>query len=107
MKSRSNLPRCNHTSTISALLNGAGKNFNSEGVPGHIPGGGVGGNNFIMQESRLEQNGTEQYLIVYYDKRLDDFNDAIETALLKHKLEPGECPVLCLPGKAPSCGSKT
>jgi len=52
-----------------------------------------------MHESRLEQNGGQKYLVVYYDQRLDDFDRAIKTALLKHKLEPGECPVLCLPEK--------
>ena len=69
-------------------------------MPGHIPGGRVGGDNFIMQESRLEENNGHRYLVVYYDKRLDDFDRAIKTALLKHKLKPGECAVLCLPRKA-------
>jgi len=53
----------------------------------------------FMHESRLEQNGGQKYLVVYYDQRLDDFDRAIKIALLKHKLEPGECPVLCLPEK--------
>jgi hypothetical protein len=53
-----------------------------------------------MFESRLENNGGQKYLIVYYDKRLDDFDRAIKTALLKHKLQPGECAVLCLPFKS-------
>jgi hypothetical protein len=52
-----------------------------------------------MYESKLEINGVKKYLVVYYDKALNDFNEAIKTALLKHKLKPGECPVLCLPRK--------
>jgi hypothetical protein len=55
--------------------------------------------NRIMHESRLEQNGGHRYLVVWYDKEKVDFNEAIKVALLKHKLEPGECPVLCLPSK--------
>jgi hypothetical protein len=48
-------------------------------------------------ESRLEQNGGQRYLIVYYDRKLDNFNDAIKYALEKHRLKVGELPVLCLP----------
>jgi hypothetical protein len=59
-----------------------------------------------MRNSKLEINGGQKHLVVYYDKRLDDFNDAIKTALLKHKLESGECPVLCLPAKDENCGNK-
>ena len=68
---------------------------------------GLGGWVFtITYVSRLEQDNGQKYLIVYYDKRLNDFKQAIETALLKHKLEPGECPVLCLPAKETDCGGK-
>jgi hypothetical protein len=52
-----------------------------------------------VHESRLEQSGGQKYLIVYYDKALDNFNQAIKKALLKYKLEPGECPILCLPAE--------
>ena len=51
-----------------------------------------------MHESKLEINGAgERYLVVYYNKYLADFDDAINNALMKHKLQPGDCPIVCLP----------
>jgi len=51
-----------------------------------------------MHDSRLEINTSGlRYLIVYYNKALDDFNEVISRALQKHKLKVGEVAVLCLP----------
>ena len=68
-------------------------------MPGHIPGGGVGWNNFIMQESRLEENGGQRYLVCWYDTERCNWDDVIKRALLKHKID-GKVPVLCLPAKS-------
>jgi hypothetical protein len=49
--------------------------------------------------SRLEHNertGT-RCLIVYYDSKLDDFNEAIEKALSKHCPKPGDMTVIVSP----------
>ena len=54
--------------------------------------------NQTIHDSRLEINTSGlRYLIVYYNKALDDFNEAISRALQKHKLKVGEVAVLCLP----------
>ena len=52
-----------------------------------------------MYNSKLESNGSEKYLKVFYDARIDDFNSAIKAALLKHKVVRGSIPILCLPKK--------
>ena len=55
--------------------------------------------------SLLKQNGDKKHLIVYYDRKLDNFSEAIEAALREHGLKAGKVPVLCLPAKELNCGS--
>jgi hypothetical protein len=52
-----------------------------------------------MDESRLESNGGQQYIICYYDDTLRNWDDVISRALNKFKLKAGQVPVLCLPKK--------
>jgi hypothetical protein len=49
-----------------------------------------------MFESKLEQNAAGQYLICWYDPERRNWNQVIEAALNKHKLD-NKTPILCLP----------
>jgi hypothetical protein len=52
-----------------------------------------------MFESELEYNNDQRYLVVYYDKTIGNFNKAIDRVLIRHKLDSGSVPILCLPKK--------
>ena len=45
-------------------------------------------------------------LTVFYDRRLDDFDQAIKKGLSDHGLKPGEATVLALPGRRESMTQK-
>jgi hypothetical protein len=38
-------------------------------------------------ESRLETNGNQKYLVVYYDRQLKDWDRAIDLAMNRHKIK--------------------
>lgn len=50
-----------------------------------------------MYESKLESDGVRKWVVCYYDPKMKNWDDVISRALTKHKLEVGECPVICLP----------
>jgi len=50
-----------------------------------------------MHKPELEIINDRKYLTVFYSKELDNFNEAIESALERFGLEPGDCGILCLP----------
>lgn len=53
-----------------------------------------------MFESKLEINGEgEKYIVCFYDPRRCNWDEIISNALARHKIEAGECQVLCLPDK--------
>lgn len=52
-----------------------------------------------MQDSKLKTSGGQKYLVCWYDTKRCNWDEIISRALERHKLEPGECPVLCLPGE--------
>ena len=52
-----------------------------------------------MRNSKLEINGGRKYLVCWYDTERCNWNGIINRALERHKLKPGECPVLCLAAK--------
>jgi hypothetical protein len=47
-------------------------------------------------ESRIEQNGCIQYLKVWYDPALKNWDECIQLAMIKHKIEKA-ITILCLP----------
>jgi len=55
-----------------------------------------------MHESELKENGGQQYLVVYYNRQLKDWDRAIDLAINRHKVtEP--ITIICMPRKDKRC----
>jgi lipopolysaccharide biosynthesis regulator YciM len=55
-----------------------------------------------MQESELKENAGQQYLVVYYDRQLKDWDRAIDLAMNRHKIKEA-INILCMPRKDKRC----
>lgn len=54
------------------------------------------GKTFNMYENRIEINGNQKYLVVYYDPRLCNYDEVIEQGKQRHKIDEA-ITILCLP----------
>lgn len=59
-----------------------------------------------MHQSKLETDGKRKFLTCFYDRRLKDWDQVIQAALLKHNLKAGQCTVLCKPLKGETNGRR-
>lgn len=82
-------------------MHGCNKNlreiiFRCAGVDGPLLRRDRAGKFKTMNESRLESNGKERYLVVYYDCNKTNYDEVIQRAMNRHKIEK-PITILCMP----------